>query len=99
MKFGKTLLANQIPEWSRNYISYKALKVAIKAATAHLPPPEEEITGKLFNNASKLIVLTIRKKKPSFSNWIENWKRSIRSLSINRRLSIVACGFYKRNLK
>ncbi|CAI2163526.1 15600_t:CDS:10 [Funneliformis geosporum] len=26
MKFGKTLLKNHIPEWSRHYISYKALK-------------------------------------------------------------------------
>ncbi|GBC00079.1 hypothetical protein RclHR1_03740003 [Rhizophagus clarus] len=32
MKFGKTLLRNQIPEWSRNYISYKALKKLIKNA-------------------------------------------------------------------
>jgi glycerophosphodiester phosphodiesterase len=46
MKFGKTLLANQIPEWSRNYISYKSVKMAIKAASTHLPPPEEEVTGK-----------------------------------------------------
>lgn len=45
MKFGKTLLSNQIPEWSRNYISYKALKKEIKAASTELPPPEEEVTG------------------------------------------------------
>lgn len=45
MKFGKTLLSNQIPEWSRNYLSYKAVKGEIKAASAQLPPSEEEITG------------------------------------------------------
>lgn len=45
MKFGKTLLSNQIPEWSRNYISYKSLKRGIKAASNNLPPAEEVITG------------------------------------------------------
>ncbi|KAF9407914.1 Glycerophosphocholine phosphodiesterase [Podila epigama] len=30
MKFGKTLQRNQIPEWSRHYISYKGLKKDIK---------------------------------------------------------------------
>jgi glycerophosphodiester phosphodiesterase len=45
MKFGKTLLSNQIPEWSRNYISYKSLKREIKAASNKLPPAEEIITG------------------------------------------------------
>ncbi|KAK9764489.1 Glycerophosphocholine phosphodiesterase [Basidiobolus ranarum] len=30
MKFGKTLLRIQVPEWSRNYISYKGLKQVIK---------------------------------------------------------------------
>ncbi|CEI98175.1 hypothetical protein RMCBS344292_12291 [Rhizopus microsporus] len=48
MKFGKTLLNNQIPEWSRNYISYKALKKEIKAASSQLPPPEESITAVFF---------------------------------------------------
>ncbi|KAI8968526.1 Glycerophosphoryl diester phosphodiesterase family-domain-containing protein [Mycotypha africana] len=48
MKFGKTLLANQIPEWSRNYIAYKSLKKDIKQASTHLPPPEEEVTGIFF---------------------------------------------------
>jgi glycerophosphodiester phosphodiesterase len=46
MKFGKTLLSNQIPEWSRNYISYKAIKKEIKGAAANSPPAEEDITGK-----------------------------------------------------
>ncbi|CAG8559760.1 16394_t:CDS:10 [Funneliformis mosseae] len=32
MKFGKTLLKNHIPEWSRHYISYKALKKFINNA-------------------------------------------------------------------
>ncbi|CEP15880.1 hypothetical protein [Parasitella parasitica] len=45
MKFGKTLLSNQTPEWSRNYISYKALKKEIKAASAELPPAEEQVTA------------------------------------------------------
>ncbi|KAK4515235.1 uncharacterized protein ATC70_002845 [Mucor velutinosus] len=48
MKFGKTLLANQIPEWSRNYLSYKAVKGEIKAASTQLPPSEEEITAIFF---------------------------------------------------
>ncbi|KAI1316506.1 Glycerophosphocholine phosphodiesterase [Mortierella claussenii] len=30
MKFGKTLFRNQIPEWSRHYLSYKGLKKEIK---------------------------------------------------------------------
>lgn len=47
MKFGKTLLSNQIPEWSRNYISYKSLKKDIKTAAVRLPPPEEVITGNI----------------------------------------------------
>ncbi|CAO3655036.1 unnamed protein product [Mucor hiemalis] len=48
MKFGKTLLSNQIPEWSRNYISYKSIKREIKAASATLPPTEEAITAVFF---------------------------------------------------
>ncbi|KAG0794075.1 hypothetical protein G6F21_003141 [Rhizopus arrhizus] len=48
MKFGKTLLSNQISEWSRNYISYKSLKKEIKAASSQLPPPEESITAVFF---------------------------------------------------
>jgi glycerophosphodiester phosphodiesterase len=46
MKFGKTLLNNQIPEWSRNYISYKALKGTIKQAATELPVPEDTLTCK-----------------------------------------------------
>lgn len=46
MKFGKTILRNQLPEWSKNYISYKALKKSInEAAAGELPPSEEVITG------------------------------------------------------
>lgn len=45
MKFGKTLLNNQIPEWSRNYLNYKAIKKSINEATHNLPPPSETITG------------------------------------------------------
>lgn len=45
MKFGKTLLQNQIPEWSKNYVSYKALKKSINEASSHNPPTEEAITG------------------------------------------------------
>ncbi|KAG0378880.1 Glycerophosphocholine phosphodiesterase [Mortierella sp. AD032] len=30
MKFGKTLFRNQIPEWTRHYVSYKGLKKEIK---------------------------------------------------------------------
>ena len=47
MKFGKTLLRNQLPEWSKNYISYKALKKSINEAAGELPPSEEVITGTL----------------------------------------------------
>lgn len=46
MKFGKTLLQNEIPEWSKSYLSYKALKKAIKEAGVRLPPSEESTTGK-----------------------------------------------------
>lgn len=46
MKFGKTILRNQLPEWSKNYIAYKALKKSInEAAAGELPPSEEVITG------------------------------------------------------
>ncbi|KAI8384161.1 Glycerophosphoryl diester phosphodiesterase family-domain-containing protein [Blakeslea trispora] len=44
MKFGKTLLSNQIPEWSRNYLSYKSLKKEIKSVANHLPASEEDTT-------------------------------------------------------
>ncbi|KAG0255352.1 Glycerophosphocholine phosphodiesterase [Mortierella polycephala] len=30
MKFGKTLIRNQLPEWSRHYLNYKGLKKEIK---------------------------------------------------------------------
>ncbi|KAG2220854.1 hypothetical protein INT45_010916 [Circinella minor] len=45
MKFGKTLLRNQIPEWSKNYLNYKSLKKAIKEAARNSPPLEEDTTG------------------------------------------------------
>lgn len=32
MKFAHNLPRNQVPEWSSNYINYKALKKLIKAA-------------------------------------------------------------------
>ncbi|KAI7873728.1 GDPD-domain-containing protein [Lichtheimia hyalospora FSU 10163] len=48
MKFGKTLLRNQLPEWSKNYISYKTLKKSINEAAGELPPSEEVITAILF---------------------------------------------------
>jgi glycerophosphodiester phosphodiesterase len=41
MKFGKTLVNSQFPEWGRNYISYKTLKGMIKHAT------EDAITCKI----------------------------------------------------
>ncbi|CAB4400624.1 unnamed protein product [Rhizophagus irregularis] len=49
MKFGKTLLRNQIPEWSRNYISYKVLKKLIKnAAKADETAVEDVVIGFFF---------------------------------------------------
>ncbi|KAI9311706.1 Glycerophosphoryl diester phosphodiesterase family-domain-containing protein [Dichotomocladium elegans] len=50
MKFGKTLLRNQITEWSKNYIAYKILKKTINevAAVGQLPPSEEAITAIFF---------------------------------------------------
>ena len=45
MKFGKTLLRNQIPEWSKNYLNYKSLKKEIKEAARNSPPLEEDTTG------------------------------------------------------
>ncbi|KAI8336814.1 Glycerophosphoryl diester phosphodiesterase family-domain-containing protein [Chlamydoabsidia padenii] len=45
MKFGKALLNNQLPEWSKNYLSYKALKKYINEASHHLPPSTETTTG------------------------------------------------------
>lgn len=44
MKFGKILVDKQIPEWSRNYISYKTLKKEIKEAAQDLPASEDVIT-------------------------------------------------------
>jgi len=32
MKFGKQLVKSQVPEWSRNYLSYKLLKQRVKDA-------------------------------------------------------------------
>lgn len=34
MKFGKTLVKNQVPQWADHYISYKALKKLIVDAVA-----------------------------------------------------------------
>ncbi|CAB4416918.1 unnamed protein product [Rhizophagus irregularis] len=49
MKFGKTLLRNQIPEWSRNYISYKVLKKLINnAAKADETAVEDVVIGFFF---------------------------------------------------
>ncbi|KAI8093447.1 Glycerophosphoryl diester phosphodiesterase family-domain-containing protein [Halteromyces radiatus] len=48
MKFGKALLNNQLPEWSKNYLSYKALKKSINEATHDLPPSSETTTAIFF---------------------------------------------------
>ncbi|KAG0173029.1 Glycerophosphocholine phosphodiesterase [Apophysomyces sp. BC1034] len=48
MKFGKTLLSNQIPEWSKNYLSYKSLKKSINETARTLPPTEEATTAIFF---------------------------------------------------
>ncbi|KAI9024269.1 Glycerophosphoryl diester phosphodiesterase family-domain-containing protein [Phycomyces nitens] len=48
MKFGKTILNSQIPEWSKNYMSYKALKKAINQAASSVPPPEKATTAIVF---------------------------------------------------
>ncbi|KAI8368197.1 Glycerophosphoryl diester phosphodiesterase family-domain-containing protein [Radiomyces spectabilis] len=47
MKFGKTLLNNQLPEWSKNYLSYKGLKKSINEASHKLPPCEETTTAQI----------------------------------------------------
>ncbi|KAF9972975.1 Glycerophosphocholine phosphodiesterase [Actinomortierella ambigua] len=53
MKFGKTLGRNQIPEWSRHYLSYKGLKKEIKNSVAALACGESNhadiVTGFLFH--------------------------------------------------
>lgn len=85
MKFGKTLLANQIPEWSRNYICYKSLKMAIKASSTKLPAPEEDITGSSYGTIIIHISYINQSIKPSFSNWTESLKKSIPSLYISKR--------------
>ncbi|KAF9103319.1 Glycerophosphocholine phosphodiesterase [Mortierella sp. GBA35] len=46
MKFGKTLFRNQIPEWTRHYVSYKGLKKEIKngqEAIAHGESTMEDV--------------------------------------------------------
>ncbi|KAI7904329.1 Glycerophosphoryl diester phosphodiesterase family-domain-containing protein [Cokeromyces recurvatus] len=48
MKFGKALIANQIPEWSKNYLSYKTLKRQIKTASTRLPA-QEDVTAIFFH--------------------------------------------------
>ncbi|KAI8147206.1 Glycerophosphoryl diester phosphodiesterase family-domain-containing protein [Fennellomyces sp. T-0311] len=48
MKFGKTLLRNQIPEWSKNYLSYKSLKKSINETASDSPPSEEATTAIFF---------------------------------------------------
>ncbi|KAI7861536.1 Glycerophosphoryl diester phosphodiesterase family-domain-containing protein [Spinellus fusiger] len=48
MKFGKTLLSHQIPEWSKNYMSYKSLKQTINEASSVLPVREETTTAIVF---------------------------------------------------
>ncbi|KAG0269146.1 Glycerophosphocholine phosphodiesterase [Actinomortierella ambigua] len=53
MKFGKTLDRNQIPEWSRHYLSYKGLKKEIKSSVEALASGESThadiVTGFLFH--------------------------------------------------
>ncbi|CAO3590005.1 unnamed protein product [Absidia cylindrospora] len=48
MKFGKALLNSQLPEWSKNYLSYKSLKKSINEATHSLPPSSETTTAIIF---------------------------------------------------
>ncbi|CAO3573204.1 unnamed protein product [Mortierella alpina] len=43
MKFGKTLSRNQIPEWTRHYLSYKGLKKEIKNGQEALAKGESTI--------------------------------------------------------
>ncbi|KAF9433187.1 Glycerophosphocholine phosphodiesterase [Entomortierella beljakovae] len=53
MKFGKTHIRNQIPEWSRHYISYKGLKKDIKQGLeAHINEEssmEDVVTAFIFH--------------------------------------------------
>lgn len=41
MKFGQNLPRNQVPEWARSYIDYKALKKLIKTAQTAIDEEEE----------------------------------------------------------
>ena len=41
MKFGRNLPRNQVPEWSTEYINYKALKKLIKGAAEELKAGNE----------------------------------------------------------
>lgn len=49
MKFGKTLLSQQLPQWSTHYINYKDLKQQIKAVEAN-PAALDQFFFSLDNN-------------------------------------------------
>ncbi|KAF2483178.1 Glycerophosphoryl diester phosphodiesterase family-domain-containing protein [Neohortaea acidophila] len=49
MKFGQNLPRNQVPEWARSYIDYKALKKLIKTAQTAIDEEEEpDLAGFFF---------------------------------------------------
>lgn len=56
MKFGKTLLKNQIPEWSRNYINYKALKKRVNRAAEEYRVGQQQACDDSVAGTEKILV-------------------------------------------
>jgi len=87
MKFKKTLLRTLIPEWSRHYISYKALKQLLKEAQKSIQPGSEG------GNATTAFNFALDRELEKVNNFYL-YKRSaierrIRILDENYKLTLV----------
>ncbi|KAG0297050.1 Glycerophosphocholine phosphodiesterase [Linnemannia gamsii] len=63
MKFGKTLFRNQIPEWTRHYISYKGLKKEIKNGHEAIANGESTIDDVVLELERRLRILSEKSRR------------------------------------
>lgn len=91
MKFGKTLLKNQIPEWSRNYINYKALKKRVNRAEEESRLGKQQTCDDSVAGRSELLYSPITSCKRYHSPFSNSWVAIF--FALDRELEKVN-GFY-----
>ncbi|KNC99854.1 uncharacterized protein SPPG_05227 [Spizellomyces punctatus DAOM BR117] len=80
MKFGRTLVKYQVPEWSAQYIAYKSLKRAIKHAKRLLDVkgPKDSETEEAITAFIKMVEIEAKKINGFWSNQYSATERRLR---------------------